>query len=396
MAVTIEQIAEKVGVAKSTVSRALSGKTGDSFIGRRRARQIREAATELGFRPNSAARAVATGRFDAVALVLSTDTHRSGMPPGLLIGIHDALARAGYSLTLARLVDERLTDERFLPRILREWMCDGLLVDYNVAVPPRMRQLIDEHHLPAVWVNAKQPFDAVRPDDFRAGVEAAEHLLKLGHRDIAYFDLAWEKSLEVGTRHYSKEDRFAGYAQAMNHAGLAPGLIRDVEGVTLKNLLRYTTEVLSRPDRPSAVLAYGDPEFIERAAAALGLNVPADLSVMTFGVNPLCVDELRVTSMTVPDGEVGRQGVEMLLEKIRHPVRRLPARAIHCPLCGGYSTAPPRADEGGARHSGVQASGSGRRNSKWHNRGQQHMAGRPVSGDRETRGRRKSEPNECT
>ncbi len=342
MAVTIGQIAEKVGVAKSTVSRVLSGKTGNTYIGANRQEQILRTARELGFRPNSAARAVATGRFNAVALLLSTHGWRSTLSQPLLSGVHDALAEAGHSLTLARLVDEKLTDSRFLPRILREWMCDGLLIDYNVAVPEGMSELIERHRVPSVWINAKRDFDAARPDDFQAGLDATRHLLGLGHRDIAYLDLAWEKSAKIGTRHYSKEDRLAGYRRAMGEAGLAPRLIYDVEGVTLKNLLHYTRDVLSRPDRPSAVLCYGESNIVEKAAWTVGLTVPADLSVMTFTNDPNVIDELRPTAMTIPEGEVGRRAVRLLMMKIEDPSRKLPAEVVPCPFRNGCTTAPPR------------------------------------------------------
>ena len=102
------------------------GGGGSIRVSEKTAEKIRAAARELGYRPNAAARATATGRFGAVTLVLSTTGNRSTLPGELLGGIHDALDRAGKHLITATLDDdERLTDPHSMPRLLTEACSDG-------------------------------------------------------------------------------------------------------------------------------------------------------------------------------------------------------------------------------------------------------------------------------
>jgi LacI family transcriptional regulator len=337
--VTLDSVAAAAGVSRDTVSRVLNGKTKEvwpSMI--RRAARIRRIATEMGYRPHAAARAMSEGRFGTVALLLSTEAGRSTLPTALLDGIHDALSQRGMNLMIAKLPDEKLTSEGFVPKVLREWMADGLLINYNRTIPSRMIDLIEGHHVPAVWINCKRDADCVYPDDFGGGRTATEHLLKLGHREIAYMEFS---AGEPELRHYSEADRRAGYEQAMRKAGLPPRLFApdppDAGAPELDLALRW----LSQPQRPTAVVAYSHGPAVQHAAALTGLRVPADLSVVSFGeksTRPLGRPE---TVALIPTGTVGAQAVEMLLAKLEAPDEPLRPIIVAESLAEGATTAAP-------------------------------------------------------
>src|SRR2546421_5430565 len=106
MSVTIKEIARRTGMSIPTVGNIL-GRSADRYSAKTQQR-IRQAAQELGYKPNSSARAMRQGRFGCAALVLSRSkqqTH-SHIPAGLLDGLDDALARHDMHLTVARLTDE--------------------------------------------------------------------------------------------------------------------------------------------------------------------------------------------------------------------------------------------------------------------------------------------------
>jgi LacI family transcriptional regulator len=186
------------------------------------------------------------GRFGCVALVLGSDVRRSDMPVGLLMGMQEALAAHDMHLSVTRLPDDKLTAEGTIPKVLRESMADGMIINYTHGIPAKMLDLIRGQGSPVVWVNTDLESDCVRPDDFAGAKLLTEHLLSLGHRRVLYtkFD---------SSDHYSGRERRAGYEAAMSSAGSTPRSIdRMVEIGQQVSLIRRT---LAGEDRPTAVIA---------------------------------------------------------------------------------------------------------------------------------------------
>ncbi len=339
MAVTIKDIAAAARVSKPTVSRVLGGKYANIGISEVCAERVKSVAKQMGYRPNMAARAISTGRFNNVALVMGTSPWRSALPPSLLTVIHDTLAAKNIHMTVARLGDEKLTDDLYVPRILRAWMCDGMLLNYTSAVPARLDVLLTEFNLPHIWMNRKAQHDCVHPDDFAASLEATRRLLKLGHRRIAYVDMGLEAARQGNALHYSKTDRLAGYEHAMKQAGLEPHVVTDV-GCQNSDEQRFERlrQMVLGADVPTGAIAYGDEiHDLERLAWMSGRRVPQDISLLTFRAANTTSAKLRTAAMVVPDKEVGRLSVEMLLDKVARPSDVLPVRAVPFDYEDGYS-----------------------------------------------------------
>lgn len=327
-------------VGRTAVTHVLNGTGGNVRVSPIKAARIRRVADRLGYKPNAMARAMATRRFGSVALVMSTTRIRSHLPSTLLYGVAENLVKQNLRLTIEPVADDKLTDPKFIPLILRQWCCDGLLINYTDHMPPRMTQLLEEAGHPSVWMNADRPHDTVRLDDFHAGQLATEHLLELGHRHIAFHDANWNVSQATGTRHYSKEHRYQGYVQAMTQAGLTGQLICDDPPQSDELWAVHLSQLLARPDRPTAIVA-ADPRMVERAALLAGLNIPRDLSILTF------LDQIQESAVTRYSaavalyGRVGRAAVEMLCQKMATPHRNFPTQTIDFKFENGYSSAPP-------------------------------------------------------
>jgi LacI family transcriptional regulator len=340
---TITEIARNVGVGRSTVSYVLRGKAREARVSEKTASQILAAAERLNFMPNSAARATRTGRFHTVGLLMSTDGSRSLQSFGMLRAITEALQRHDLKLILCEFPDRELNNDEFAPRMLRELAADGLLVNYTHQMPPRMRELMRRHRIPAVWINAKLENDCVYLDDHDAGRRLTEHLLGLGHRKIAaiYFGRSM---------HYSVRDRLAGYEQAMNDAGLLPRTFAppdatqwptdDREAALQRAAL--AREILADRDRPSAVICYGPAEAMPLlyAAQAAGLQIGSDLSIAAFSDRPILEPGIPVTTMWFSLGEAGRSAVNMLAEKIEAPDKPLAAMSQKAILDPGCTCGP--------------------------------------------------------
>ena len=335
--VTISQIAKEAGAAKSTVSCVLNGKFKESGASAARIAVIQEVAGRLNYRPSAAARAMRTGRFNAIGLVLGAQPGRSSPFVDLPLGLLADLRQRNLSLTVASLPDGALTNEGFVPRMLGEWAVDGLLVDCMHEAPERMLGLIRQHHIPSVWLNTCMDKDCVYPDDVGATRLAVEHLLGLGHRRIAY--LTYTQGA-----HYSHHDRAEGYVLAMRAAGLEPRVLRSPVLVPPNERLEPSRQLLTGPDRPTAVITYGIDDAMPLMVAALGqgLRVPDDLSLVTIHPGPAHFTGLPMTTLVVPAAAVGRAALAMLLEKIADPQREMPAQAVPFILDAGMPCASPK------------------------------------------------------
>lgn len=221
-------------------------------------------------------------------------------------------------------------------------MADGLLINYNTGIPDALEQVITRHRLPAIWMNAKRDRDCVHPDDEGAGHLATEHLLRLGHRRIAYVD--YGHSPEQSDKHYSIEDRRAGYERAMRAAKLQPRIITASESMPPAKMLAAARGWLATADRPTAVVSYSEREaepILYAATAQFALQVPRDLSIVTIDDDPADHTGVPLATVILPRQELGRVAVELLLQRIAAPKRSLPARCLPVRLEPGVSTAPP-------------------------------------------------------
>ncbi len=337
MTITLSQVAKASGYSLPTVSQILNSK--GRFPKQTRDLVLKK-ARELGYRPNALAQAIRHQRFDCVTLLMSTQ-NRPYYHTGIIDGVHDRLAQDNVSLEIARLPDEKLTDEGFVPRILQVLRSDGLLIEYNHRIPERMIELIENHHLPSVWMNSKQSANCVRVDDIQLARTATEHLLGLGHQRIAYLSFA-------PSSHYSRPEREQGYCNAMADAGLSAVVRAAGQRVASpEDREAAYRSVLEDAARPTAVVTYSANEacgLIYRAALK-GVRIPEDLSVIAFedSVRGKVTMDIALTMVTVPLLEMARAATDMMLRRIADPLPSLPVERIPGELNIQATTAPPGA-----------------------------------------------------
>lgn len=314
-----------------TVSRAIRGAPNVEQSTRDRILSI---VARLGYRPDFGARSTATGRFNSIALLLSTADGLSTLPPRLLRGLQDELVSHQLNLIVSMLPDQSLVKEWGAPAALTHRMCDGLLINYTHRIPKSLIDSIHRHHTPTVWINTDQALNAVRPDDVQAGRIGTEYLLERGHRRIAYIDLSSDQH-PVEARHYSHRDRFEGYVQSMRAAGLAPILTRRDGSLGAEERVGAILRLIRSPEPPTAYLAYGADYYIGMAAATEGLRAGRDFSVVIFVSEPPNIYGEPTTAVLTPDQAMGSAAIAMLLERIQDPSVDLPARLLPCEMAPG-------------------------------------------------------------
>ncbi|MEX1015847.1 MAG: LacI family DNA-binding transcriptional regulator [Phycisphaeraceae bacterium] len=326
MATTIQDIAKELNISHVAVSNALRG-TGRLGVDTRE--RVIATAKKMGYRPHAHARAIRSGRFGCVGLLLTTVAGRSTLTEGLVCGIHDALAEQNLHLIITRLPDDKLAREGVVPKTLREAMVDGFLVNYTDHIPTKMRQLIREYHLPVIWINVDDSHDCVHPDDHGAGRDLTAWLLEQGHKRIAYADYA-HTSTELDEAHYSTHARQAGYEQAMADAGLKPRVIRPDRLLPEPQIESHVRSLLNQPDRPTAIITYGERGAAPAVFVArlLGLAVPDDLAVASFADGPMRFGGVHLPTWLVPQDEVGHEASRMLMHKINQRDKSLPTKTV--------------------------------------------------------------------
>jgi len=337
---TVNDIARATGLSQPTVSRVLNKRHGHFSEATRE--RVLDAARELGYRPNALARATRTGRFHAVALILGTTATRHTLQRSVLNTMVGQLSERAMHLMVTKLSDQALTDPETVPRLLREQCADGLIVNYTHDAPSKMIELIEGHHLPAIWLNTKRPHDCVHHDDVAAGAHATRHLLNRGYQRIAYLDHSHSQQ-RLARCHHSAIDREQGYRQAMREAGREPCVIRPVEHVASGQRLPRTLELLQAADRPDALVCYSDQHAANVLIAGhmLGLRPGEALGLMCVSDGIAYCGSTPLPSVQLDNQQLGTQTVAMVIEKIAQPTKLLPPRVIQPFAADAGAAGPP-------------------------------------------------------
>ncbi|MER6349228.1 LacI family DNA-binding transcriptional regulator [Streptomyces sp. NPDC001595] len=305
---TIRDVAERAGVSKSLVSLVLRG-SGPVRPEKRDA--VLRAVRELGYRPNAAARTLSERRTRTIGVLLHD--LRNPWYVELLDGLNAPLHAAGLHtvLTDARLNRRGGQDPAgpFLDLGVAGLVVVGTMPDPAALGPAAAR-------MPVVVAGAREPVppgvDVVAGDDTEGTRLVTDHLVGLGHRRIAH--LAGYGA--VG------ELRRRSFEDTMRAHGLAAQASVEAGDMTEEGGYRATVRLLSRADRPTALLAVNDITAVGAlsAAAELGLRVPRDVSVT--GYDDTAIARLRHLWLTTVDNashEVGRRAAGCLLDRFERP-----------------------------------------------------------------------------
>jgi DNA-binding LacI/PurR family transcriptional regulator len=330
-----------MGLSRATVTHVLNGRAAEQRISPETQKRVLKVAHELGYRANAAARAIRAGRFGNIALIQSQ--YGQYLPNELLQGLTKAISARDIRFVLTQVPDVVIDDEAYLPHTMRELSADGVLINRHIGVSQPFLDRIHRLRIPAIFLNVKQKFDCIHPDDVMGGRLATEYLLELGHEHIAFVDTD-----EPENKHYSKQDRREGYEHIMQQASRAPHvcfLPKDWQtpgqpGIDRR--IEAARSLLATESRPTAIIAYELTETmaVVHAAHLLGLRIPQDLSIIQF--HHWMDDRFYMPVQTVTNAmlQVGMEAVEMLLEKIESPQTALPARVIPVEMLQGATCMP--------------------------------------------------------
>ncbi len=302
MPVTITDIAQVAGVSPSTVSRALNDHPRISAITRERVQKL---AQELGYTPSALARGLVTRQTTTIGVVISSASDPFIAP--LVAGIEELAHNNGYSVFLC---SSHLDRERELTavRSFYERRASGVIV-IGSQVDEGYLKLRDRFPLPIVLINCRTYPYSIASDNSDGARQAVEHLMRLGHKRIAYI----ANPSSCGTN----RDRFIGYKQVLDREAipLDQDLIVESDG-TPKGGNRAVERLLALAHYPTSFFCFNDMTAIGVICALrkAGLQVPRDKSVVGFDdldLAPYYCPPL--TTVRQPTYQMGQRAIQTLL-----------------------------------------------------------------------------------
>jgi LacI family transcriptional regulator len=335
-AVTIRDVARVAGVHPGTVSRALNEQT-RALVNPETAERVIRAAADLGYRPNRIARGLKTSRSHTIG-VLIPDITNPLFPP-ILRGIEDRLDLAHYTSLIVN-TDNDAQRERVYLEAMRAHPVDGF-ISATARLDRELLLELADWGTPLVLVNRSledRTVPAVTVDDRQGIALAVEHVVTLGHSRIGH--VAGPQNLSTG------HQRHAGFIDAMRAAGLkAPRKhIRFGASFTEEEGARACQELLEAAPDLTAIVAANDLMAIGcyDTLEERRLTCPDDISIVGFNDMPF-VGRLRppLTSVRVPQREIGTVAADMLLEQLEDAGRAATEILLPPTLMVRGSTAPP-------------------------------------------------------
>lgn len=311
--VTIKDIAKRLNISPSTVSRALHD---NPSISKKTKEAVLALAEELNYQPNLVALSLLNSRTHTVGMVVPKITQP--FYALAISGMEDVAVASGYSVMICQ-SNESEERERSLVRSLLASRVDGLVVCHSKETQDaeQLASLV-EQGVPVVQFD--RVFAEVAGaskivcDDRKGAFELTEHLLAKGYKRIAHI---------AGTKHFSTtKNRMGGYIDALKSNGMEidESLILHA-GPTSDQMIETARTLLDLPEPPDAIFAVNDLTAIEamRVIREKGLNIPNQVGLAGF-------DNLPVTTFTEPELTTVRQpAYEMGQEAARLFFRQLEA-----------------------------------------------------------------------
>ncbi|MBQ4620541.1 MAG: LacI family DNA-binding transcriptional regulator [Clostridia bacterium] len=315
MSATIRDVALKAGVSPSTVSKALNE---SGAVSEETYRKIKQAAAQLGYRPNARARNFATKSTYQIAFLADFPFDAAFVNPHIfeiMRGVGHTLNKNGYQMTMRHMSSKDAA--AFVEGAWQQRMADGFVLHASVMTK-KLSSIISREEIPHIVIG-KPNFDNrlcwIDTDNGLSGEIAARHLAQMGYREIAF----------VGGRadDMTSWRRLQGVRQGLSESGIE--LLHDhvlQSQSTLADGARAAKKLLRMKPRPDAVICANNPIALGlmQALMAKGIEIPKNMALITFDSYPFSMfTEPQMTVVDVNMYEMGQEAGRLVLKKLKHP-----------------------------------------------------------------------------
>lgn len=314
--ITIQQVAEKAGVSTATVSRVLND---SPLVTDELKAHVRRTIEAMGYYPNRSARNLRTKNVRKIG-VLFADISNPFFT-SVLTGIESILQQAGYILLLGNSNENSHTEQLHLNAFMEEGVA-GIIFAPTTTSRARYDKVLDSG-TPLLTIDRVVEglkIDTVTINNTDAAYHATSHLIKLGHKDVAFISGPEKMS--------TSRFRLMGYQQAMLDAGHLPtrvvaGNYRQDGGYAAMQVL------LNAPVRPSAVVVSNNVMTLGalQSIHEHQLAVPTDIALVGFDDMPWgAAIQPPLSVIAQPTFEMGTVAAKLLIDRIQnpeHPIQRV-------------------------------------------------------------------------
>lgn len=334
--VTIKQVAAEAGVSITTVSHVLNDVPGLRVNPATRQR-IEDVAARLEYVPNGLAQSLRMQRSNTIGLI-GDEIVTTPFAGKLVLGAQEVALARDAVLFVVSTGYQRAVEDREIEELLRRQV-DGILyasMFHRELELPRQLAAV-----PTVLLNAEcttQGVPWVAPDEEAGGRDAAETLLAAGHRRLGFINNIDDIPASSG--------RLTGFRERMAEDGLPDDLLSVVTSETdPAGGYIAAMELLTQHPRPTGIFCFNDRLAMGayRAAAELGLRIPADVSIVGFDNHEFVADGIYpgLTTIELPHYDMGVWAAEQLFNLIEGAGTDTPSALLRGPVIHRGSVASP-------------------------------------------------------
>lgn len=308
--VTSLDVAKRAGVSQPTVSRVFSR---GSMVRAGLREKVEKAANELGYRPNTLARSLITGKSQTIGVVVAYLDNP--FYPEALEKLSASLNDMGYHISIFFAANLEEEVDPVVEKLLDQQV-DGIILA-SVSMSNKLTERLDEIGIPFVLFNRGQlgkKLASVTAANYAGGRLAAEFLVAGEHSRIAHIS-GWHKSL-------NGQQRQAGFIEYLAEQGLEPFACLDGE-FNRETAAQSTRELFAGAEKPDAIFVGNDHmafAVMETLKIELGLRIPQDVSIIGYDdVQMAAWKTFDLTTLRQPANRMVEATTTMLLEMIDEP-----------------------------------------------------------------------------
>lgn len=311
--ITIYDIAKRLNISATTVSRSLNNKEGVGITTRE---LVKRTAMEMNYTANNIASSLRKQSTKTIGVVVS----RINRPfiSAMISGMEEIANDEKYFILISQTIDSFEKEKEILQSFISQKV-DGIII--SLAMETTTYDHIFQANkagIPIVIADRISPelkFDKVAIDNYQSSYNATKHLIKKGHREIAYFS--------GSTNQYIYKERKEGFLKALNDSNILFDDTLLFEGVlTAEEGRENMKAILNRNTKPTAVFGTNDTSIVEAMIYAIkeGVKIPSDIAFVGFNDDPISqIVSPLLTTISVPAKEIGRKSAELLLKRVKSP-----------------------------------------------------------------------------
>ena len=311
--VTIYDIAEKLNLATSTISRALQD---HHTISKKTIKKVKETAEKMGYVPNTLAAGLRGNKTKTIGVLIPTITQP--FLSSLISGIEIAAQKSGYTVIIMQSHDS-YKEEVNMAKALYSNRVSGVIS--SLAMETRDTSHFDQfisNNIPLVFVDrVPKNFNTFRViiDNYVAGYKATKHLIDQGCTRIAHLTAG----SEFGNLY---NERKRGYLEALNDHNIPvdEDLIIYLNAVTYEEGVKASNKLFDLNPIPDGVFASGDIIAVSavQTAKKRGFKVPEDIAVIGFNNDPISqIIDPNISTITHPAEKMGKASADIILKNLK-------------------------------------------------------------------------------